>query len=149
MSENLPSQHENPSDSPGFMLWRVTNLWQRGIRAALKETGLTHTQFVLLASLTKLYGNQTHITQTNLADFTHIDRMMTSQVLRSLEEKGFLTRVEHPKDSRAKCIVPTEAGIALARQAVQVVEGADTRFFSAITKDEVKKLVEYLQKLAS
>ena len=40
---------ESPDDSPGFLLWQVTNLWQRRIRAALEPLGLTHVQFVFVA----------------------------------------------------------------------------------------------------
>ena len=132
MSENFTSKYKKPSDSPGFMLWRVTNSWQRAIREALKETGLTHTQFALLASLANLSASQPHVTQTMLAKFAHTDLMMTSQVLRSLEKKGLLTRTQHPTDSRAKCIVPNAAGVALAQRAVQLVETKDEQFFAAL-----------------
>src|SRR3954453_8138901 len=37
-------------DSPGFLLWRVTQRWQRSIVAALRPLDLTHAQFVLLMS---------------------------------------------------------------------------------------------------
>ena len=43
-------------DSTGLLLWQVTNRWQAAQRAALKPHGLTHVQFVLLASLTWLAG---------------------------------------------------------------------------------------------
>lgn len=132
MSKKFPSKYENPSDSPGFMLWRVTNSWQRAIREALKETGLTHTQFVLLASLVNLSESQPHVTQTMLSEFAHTDRMMTSQVLRSLEKKGHLTRTQHPTDSRAKCILLSAVGVGLAQRAVQLVEAKDGQFFAAL-----------------
>ena len=41
-------------ESPGLLLWQVTNRWQAAQRAALKPFELTHVQFVLLASLTWL-----------------------------------------------------------------------------------------------
>src|SRR3546814_15453085 len=40
-----------PENSPGFLLWQVTNQWQRRLRATLEPLGLTHVQFVLLAGL--------------------------------------------------------------------------------------------------
>lgn len=39
-----------PGESPGFLLWRVTLRWQRLMTEALRPLGLTHVQFVLLAS---------------------------------------------------------------------------------------------------
>ena len=40
----------DPNDSPGFLLWHVTLRWQRDIATALAPLGLTHVQFVLLAT---------------------------------------------------------------------------------------------------
>ena len=45
-------QVDSAEDSPGFLLWQVSSMWQRQINAGLKQFGLTHAQFVLLASLT-------------------------------------------------------------------------------------------------
>lgn len=45
------SRFPAPEQGPGFLLWRVTLSWQRQMRAALAPHGLTHVQFVLLASL--------------------------------------------------------------------------------------------------
>ena len=39
-----------PGESPGFLLWHTTMRWQRSMAAALHPLGLTHMQFVLLAS---------------------------------------------------------------------------------------------------
>ena len=93
-------------DSPGLLLWQVTNRWQAAIRAALKPYGLTHVQFVLLASLTWLAGidNGGPVTQRELADQAATDPMMTSQVLRALEQRSLVSRSAHPVDRRAVAI---------------------------------------------
>ena len=41
---------EGPGASPGFLLWHLTLAWQRAVTAALEPLGLTHVQFVLLAT---------------------------------------------------------------------------------------------------
>jgi DNA-binding MarR family transcriptional regulator len=56
---------------------------------------------------------------------------MTSQVVRSLEANGLVTRVVDPADSRARLLDVTPAGLDLARRAVGVVEAADAEFFAA------------------
>ena len=48
----LQTEFPDSNDSTGLQLWRVTNAWQAAQRAALKPFGLTHVQFVVLASLT-------------------------------------------------------------------------------------------------
>ena len=87
---DFPSKFKRPEDSPGSLLWQVTNSWQRRIRHALKEIGLTHVQFVLLTTTEWLNNAELSTTQTNVARFAHTDVMMTSQVIRTLEGKGLV-----------------------------------------------------------
>ena len=58
--------------------------------------------------------------------------MMVSKVLRTLEEKKFITRQEHESDTRAKTIQLTKTGIETLQKAIIQVENADKDFFSAI-----------------
>jgi hypothetical protein len=45
-----------PGDSPGYLVWHTTLRRQRAVAAALTPFGLTHVQFVLLASVCWLNG---------------------------------------------------------------------------------------------
>ena len=81
---------EKAEESSGFLLWQVTNLWQREIKKALKEFGLTHSQYVLLASIHWLTLHNQEVTQVVLSNHTKIDAMSTSTVLRTLQQKEFL-----------------------------------------------------------
>lgn len=123
---------ESPDDSPGFLLWQVTNLWQRQIKNGLSELGLTHVQFVLLASLAWLAGEGQVVTQASLAAYAKTDVMMTSTVLRTLEERGLVRRDPHPTDTRARSLSLTEAAWPLIQRAVQRVEQIDRHFFASL-----------------
>lgn len=125
------SAFAGPGDSPGFLLWQVTNRWQRAIRDALAPLGLTHVQFVLLACVTDLDGRGRQPTQRELADHAGTDEMMTSQVVRALSARELLTRTPDPADRRTRRLRPTAAGGRLAEQAIVVVEQADRAFFAA------------------
>ena len=124
-----------PGDSPGFLLWRVTNRWQRSIVAALKPLELTHVQFVLLASVWWLGRGGEPPTQRELAEHAGTDPMMTSQVLRALEQRGLAERARDPRDGRARRVSATAAGARLAERAIEVVEDADRAFFAAADPD--------------
>jgi MarR family transcriptional regulator, organic hydroperoxide resistance regulator len=128
-------QFEDANDSPGFSLWQVSSLWQRRINAGLRPFDLTHAQFVLLASLMWLASEDKPLTQVDLAAHAKTDIMMTSNVLRTLESKGFVLRKPHPTDTRAKSLSITEVGRALAVQAIQVVERIDAEFFNKLGED--------------
>ena len=127
-----------PEESSGFLLWQVTNLWQREIRKVLEPYNLTHSQFVLLISTLWLTKENQLITQVILSAHTKIDPMTTSTVLRTLQKKGLIQRIEHETDTRAKTILLTAAGSELAKMAVKTVEKFDHEFFAPLgikTKD--------------
>ncbi|WP_026947047.1 MarR family winged helix-turn-helix transcriptional regulator [Algoriphagus marincola] len=130
--ENSDFIYEKPDYSTGFMLWKVTNLWQREIKKALSPYDLTHSQFVLLASTHWLQSNNNEVTQILLANFAKIDPMTTSTVLKTLQSKGLINRANHKKDTRAKVLMLTKAGLEVVKPAIQAVEEFDKRFFSAI-----------------
>lgn len=140
------SRFARAEDSPGFLLWQVTNLWQQRMRATLAPLGITHVQFVLLASIAWLEDQHVVVTQVVLARHARTDVMMTSQVVRTLEEKGFLTRTVHPTDTRAKVVALTAEGRTVAQRAMTLVEDADAQFFAGLG-DETATLVELMQRL--
>ena len=74
-----------PADGPGFALWRVSNAWQRALRGALQPYGITHAQFVVLATLSWV-GGEVASKQHEIAGLAGMDPMTTSQVARSLRE---------------------------------------------------------------
>jgi DNA-binding MarR family transcriptional regulator len=131
---SLASGFDSAEESPGLLLWQVTNRWQAAQRAALKPFDVTHVQFVLLAALTYLQASGP-VTQKTLADMAATDPMMTSQVLRTLESRDLVHRPSHPTDRRARAVAVTDAGRDLANRAVVAVEACDAAFFAALGDD--------------
>jgi DNA-binding MarR family transcriptional regulator len=144
----LPTRFAGPKESPGFLLWKVSNAWQRRQRAALQPFGLTHSQFVVLATATWFGSSERGtpegsglertepLTQARIAELSGVDAMTTSQIVRALEAGGLLERREHPGDPRAKAIVVTATGRERARKAVAVVEETDAAFFGPVASSE-------------
>ena len=112
----------------------MTNRWRAAQRAALKPFGLTHVQFVLIASLTWLDADGP-VSQRELANHAATDPMMTSQVLRVLERRGLVRRSAHPTDGRAHALTATPQGRTLANRAVIAVEACDDEFFALLGND--------------
>jgi DNA-binding MarR family transcriptional regulator len=118
--------------------------WQRGIAAALGPLGLTHVQFVLLACTWWLNEQGEHPNQLAVARQAGTDVKMTSQVLRTLEDKGLLARETDPADTRAKRLRVTAAGAELAPRAIAAVEGVDAEFFGPGAVDDAVGLLRRL-----
>jgi MarR family transcriptional regulator, organic hydroperoxide resistance regulator len=134
---------EKTEDSTGFLLWQVTNLWQREIKKALEKYDLTHSQFVLMASIHWLTLHKQDVTQVLLSSHTKIDPMTTSTVLRTLQAKELLQRQEHATDTRAKTVELTDSGKKIIKQAIKTVETFDTEFFATLG-DKVPKFNKQL-----
>jgi len=130
-----------PNDSPGFLLWRATLRWQRGITKALEPLDLTHVQFVLLACTWWLNAQDRRPSQVELAGFAGTDVKMTSTVIRGLEVKGFVRRELDPDDARTFRLRVTRAGGRLAPKAIDVVEEVDRRFFVAVPHRDVIRVL--------
>ncbi len=134
----------HPDDSPGFLLWHATLRWQRDIAAALAPLGLTHVQFVLLASIWWLNTQGEQPNQMIIATHAGIDIKMTSQVLRTMERKGLVERETDPTDTRAKKLRVTARGADLAPAAIAAVEQVDALFFAPVPTDDVLALLRRL-----
>lgn len=142
----LATEFQKAEDSPGFLLWQLSNKWQAKQRVALKAFDLTHVQFVLLATLT-FTANKASLMQKQLAEYAQTDVMMTSQVLRKLEEKGLVRREPNRHDKRAIDIRPTPAGVRLVNQAIKEVEAVDSQFFGMLRKRDLVEFIKTMRDL--
>ena len=133
-----------PGESPGFLLWHATLRWQRAVTAALAPLGLTHVQFVLLASTWWLNEQGGRPSQVAIAAHAGTDPKMTSQVVRSLEAKGLLEREVDPDDTRARRVRATRKGARLAPRAIAAVEAVDRAFFAPVATGDALGLLRAL-----
>jgi len=142
----VASRFRSAWDSPGFLLWHASLRWQRTMGAALRPLGLTHVQFVLLASTWWLATHKGQPSQRELADHAGTDVMMTSQVVRALQKKGLITREPDQHDPRALRLGLTRQGEKVARLALSAVESADEEYFRPV--EDTPRLIGALRAMA-
>jgi DNA-binding MarR family transcriptional regulator len=135
MSKKIEFHFKKPEESPGYLLGQLTMLWQRKQKRVLDPLDLTSTQFALLCALAWLSRESDKVTQVDIANQGNADRMMVSKVLRTLEEKEFITRHDHPTDTRAKLVKLTAKGEVVLQKAIICVENADLEFFNELGAD--------------
>src|SRR3954463_3945820 len=117
--KKIPWEVEQPGQSPGYLLWRISAAWQRRIRAALKPYGITHAQFVLLTCLTWLQDRyEAPVTQVALAEQAGLDKVTTGDVLATLEKANLVKRRPHATDKRAWEVAATPTGRAKVARAL-------------------------------
>lgn len=128
-------RQRGPGDSPGILLWRTANAWQRSIREVVKSRGLTQAQFVLLLGLHHLeartVSEPTPTTQRALAAYCGVDTTMASQVLRQLEAAGHLRRAPGA-DARSRALYLTDRGRQIVSTLEPEVSAVDANFFAAL-----------------
>jgi DNA-binding MarR family transcriptional regulator len=133
--------------SPGFLLWHVSRRWQVLLGTRLAPLDLTPAQFLVLGSLGWLHDIEKETpTQRRVADHAGTDPMMTSQILRALEQRELVVRAPDPEDARAIRVTTTPAGTKLVVRAVAIVRALDVELFDANTERD--ELVPILRRLA-
>ena len=107
--------------SVGYLVWHLSLRWRVAVDRALSPLGLTHAPYALLASLYALSRGGARPSQRELADFSGLEVMYVSKLVRSLERAGLLRRRDHPGDPRAFQLELTAAGVNLVTEAAVVV----------------------------
>jgi len=138
MPKASPFKYDKADESAGFLLWKITALWQKILSEVLGEFGITQTQYAMLASLRWFEEQKEATTQVHLVEHAKIDKMTVSKAIRKLEEDGFVLREQSSSDSRATNVRFTAQGRRMIQKAVVAVENADEEFFSCLTKKQLE-----------
>ena len=134
-----------PLLSTGFWLHQAALAWRAELDARLRPLGLTPTQFLLLASTGWLEHLGEQPTQQDVAHQAGADRMMTSKVVRALEERGLLRRDVDSSDARVLRLALTPTGRELTRAATGIARDVDSGFFGpepAALRASLRRLTE-------
>jgi len=105
----------------GFLVWRLSMRWRAAMDRTLAPLGLTHAQYSVLAPLYGISASGARPSQRELADFTGLDPVYVSKLVRALEREGFVTRSVKASDPRAVELALTARGADAAREGIQVV----------------------------
>lgn len=140
---------DKPEDSPGFLLWQTTITWQRLIKKVLDAYHISHPQFVILAITLWFEKRGEEVPQSLIIRQSKLDKMTVSQSLKKLVIDGYVKRIEHREDTRAKSVTLTSKGMGLITQLIPIVEKIDADFFGAIKENDQRFLIDMLNNLVS
>lgn len=118
-----------PNNSPGFWLHHAALAWHALVEHRLKELELTHSQFMVLSVIGWLSRTGDSPNQQEIANKAGIDRMLTSRLIRRLEEAGHVVRLADDSDARVMRVGLSPAGKEVVRQAVEIVRDIDETVF--------------------
>ncbi|WP_020661126.1 MarR family winged helix-turn-helix transcriptional regulator [Amycolatopsis benzoatilytica] len=118
-----------PENAVGFVMWRVVHRYVREIDQALAPLDLTHLQFQTLALAGWLNRTGGPVTQSGLAAAGDVHPIQVSQLLKTLEGKGFVARARRTEGDRANRVEVTNAGAAVLRAAMPLAVEVQHRIF--------------------
>ena len=125
-------------------MWQVSTLWSKSTTVALKPLGLSHPQFIILATIDWLKGKGA--SQEEIARRTVLDPKVISHLLRSLEVKGLIDLSQINEEGNKQPLL-TNAGEKILAKALPVVNSADAAFFSSVDLKN-SNMITTLQMLA-
>jgi DNA-binding MarR family transcriptional regulator len=143
----LKTSFSDANYSLGFLTWKTSNKLQRLHRTALKDLYLTPTEFSVLASVVYVSSIQEKLTQSFLSKYTEVDKMLISDIIKSLVKKKLVNKKKNPEDSRSFIIHHTVLGLEVANKAIKIVEDIDLKFFRFINNRTL--FVEELNRILS
>jgi len=106
--------------TPGHLVWRLSMKWRVAVDRALAPVGLTHAQYVFLASLLDLQREKPP-SQRELADHTGLEALYVSKLARALDADGLIERTRDPADTRTIRLALTDRGREVVEPAIATV----------------------------
>jgi MarR family transcriptional regulator, transcriptional regulator for hemolysin len=132
---------EDHSPTLGFLLHDVARLLKRRFEQNARGTGLTRSQWQVLALLAQNEG----IHQGKLAELLDIEAITLGRIVDKLETQGLIERRPHPSDRRIWLLHLTEAAQPKLTQLRQLGEITRGEALAGTTKPDRECLLKTLR----
>ncbi len=120
----------------GFLLGKVHELARDRFEQTLAPLGLKVRHYGVLVAL----AEQSPVAQNALGDRLGVDRSTMVAVIDELEAAGRVVRGRNPQDRRAYRLQLTDAGRAVLREAVQVVDRVQEEVLAPLDRVQREQL---------
>jgi DNA-binding MarR family transcriptional regulator len=127
----------------GFLMRRANQRHTAIFLDGMAAAELTPTQFTALIKVVELG----RVTQNHLGRLAAMDPATIQGVVRRLLDRDLMTRTDDPLDRRTIVLAPTQAGLALAAQAVVAARRITEATLDPLTPEERRQLLSLLHKL--
>ncbi len=136
----------NSTQEKVLLIHDIGRAHRNAINLALARQGLQDVAqpkvLILLSSLT----NGT-VNQRSLADALHISPATMANSLHSLEQKGYVSRVIDPKDSRCKLVSITPKGADAVQHCLDAFGRVDRQAYAGFTEEELLQMRHFCQRM--
>lgn len=134
----------------GFVVRRLSNLIKRDVESSKQRIGLDPLTDVNGWAIGYLYDNRDKdIFQKDFENKFSIRPSTASNILKTMEQKGFIERVSVESDARLKKIVLTDKAIEIHKKVIIEIEDREKRLKSGIGEEELKVFFSVMKKLSA
>ena len=127
----------------GFKVTRLARIMEERLEKQLAEHGITRLMWCVLRGV----GMEEVGTPSGLAQYMSIARPAISRLLKTMEEKGLLERVNTSDDKRYTEIVLTELGEQKMADCHVLVRELNTHFSSKLGDQQYQQFMETIDQL--
>lgn len=132
---------------PFFILHR--KIFEHGDDFLKKNFLLNQSELDILSTLYYKTENNFTMSPTNLYDVMFFSSGGMTKVLKKLETKGYIRRVDNILDKRSKLVQLTNLGKDITKKALKQIVELEDKYFAKLDKEEQKLLNKLLLKALS
>ena len=129
------------TDHPGYLLKRAQAALNAAMAGALREHGATLSQYAVLTALDEEPG----LSNAGLARRSFVTPQTMNQVLRELEQKGWVARHPHPGHARILQADLTPAGRTALGGCHRAVTAIEEQMLAPLAPGDVKRFAAALR----
>jgi len=133
------------SPTLGFLLPEVARLLRKRFKQNAHDSGLTRSQWQVLAYLSLNEG----INQSGLAELLEVEPITLSRIVDKLQSFGWIERYPHPSDRRAWILCLTPAARPKLAEAREFSDRTTSEAFAGVSDGDALRLLKTLQALKS
>jgi len=128
----------------GSLIARAARQWRRALDRRLQPFGLTEATWLPLIYLARA---PEPMRQKDLAAALALDGSSVVRLLDALEAAGFIERHGEDRDRRAKIIVPTARGLAIAEQIETVSREVRRSTLTGLSGEQLEIATQILERI--
>lgn len=128
---------------PGFLVRRLHQIHYAMFFEECTEGGITPVQFGVLTVLAR----NPWLDQTAIGYEVGLDRTTAADVIKRLEEKGYLERRVNPQDKRSRQAAVTQKGAAIMQELQESMARSQKRLLQPLSPRDQKTFMSLLVKL--
>ena len=121
-------------------------IFMNAMNVNMEKFGVPYTQYAIIGTLRSV-GKPYRMSPTELQNTMMITSGGVSNLLRKVENRGFIRRLSDPKDGRGVIVELTEAGFELSEETMRAQAELERELVGVLSAEEQEILSALLKKL--